>query len=184
MSMIKVRKLCEAGHDEALYGMSLSHGLHVKGMNEVERAERKLARARKLAPMQGGHNKFLESIVVWLEVKAPRYWWQQADTYRLATKQSESTMHTVLSRHLRPDDFCDPPPQSWIDDLNALIDAKDLDRVKRWLPEGFWQTREWMLSYKTIQNIWRQRRQHKLKEWHEFLESVLDQLEHPGYITA
>lgn len=182
--LIKVRKLHEAGHEEALYGMSLSHGLHKKEMSPEERQARKLDRAKRLAHQQGGHNKFLEHMAVWFEVRAPRYWWQQADTYRIASKQSESTMHTILHRHLVPDDFIDPPPQSWIEDLNAEIDGGNLDRVKRWLPEGFLQTREWLLSYKTIQNIWSQRKTHKLVEWHEFLARVLEQIEHPGYITG
>lgn len=184
MKLIRVKKLLEAGRDEALYGMSLSHGLHVKPISEEERTERKETRAEKLALMQGGHNKFLEHIMVWLEVQAPRYWWQQADTYRIASKQSESTMHTILHRHLTPEDFIDPPPQSWIDDLNQLIDERNLDRVKRWLPEGFLQMREWLLSYKTIQNIWNQRQTHKLVEWQDFLGSVLEQIEHPEYVTG
>jgi len=182
--MLKVKKLLEAGRDEALHGMSMSHGLHVKLIDEEERTRRKENRAEQLALMQGGHNKFLEHIMIWLEVTAPRYWWQQADTYRIASKQSESTMHTILHRHLTPEDFIDPPPDTWIADLNKLIDEKNLDRVKRWLPEGFLQTREWLMSYKTFQNIWNQRKKHKLAEWQDFLEKVLGQLEHPEYVTG
>ena len=52
--------------------------------------------SEKLHDKDEGHNKFLESIIIWAEVTAPRYWWQEADTYRLSTKQSESTMHTLI----------------------------------------------------------------------------------------
>lgn len=51
--------------------------------------------AGRLFEKDGGHNKFLESVILWLDVNAPLYWWTEADTYRLSTKQSESTMHTL-----------------------------------------------------------------------------------------
>ena len=77
----------EAGYMSALGGL---------GHNKKQPQDRGMhAVAVRLAPMDGGHNKFLESIYVWLNVKAPRYWWQEADTFRLSTKQSESTMHTL-----------------------------------------------------------------------------------------
>jgi hypothetical protein len=193
--LVEVILLREAGLIEALHGMSMSHGKHEGTMVEVVpglqfpllkilEIEAMVARAGKLAPMQGGHNKFLESVVLWLDVRAPRYWWQQADTYRIATKQSESTMHTATKRRLTQDDFVEPLPVGWIDELNRHVREKNLDRLKRLLPEGFMQRRVWMLSYKTFQNIWMQRRTHKLEEWRQFLHQVLRQIEHPEYITA
>lgn len=180
--MIGVEVIEEAGHGSALYGMSLSHGLHKKDLDEGEKWERMRARARKLAHMQGGHNKFLESLMVWLDVRAPRYWWQQADTYRISSKQSESTMHTILRGHLTQDDFYERIPNELLDRLNVLIADKELELVKRQLPEGFMQRRIWCLSYKTLQNMYLQRRDHKLQEWRDFLYNVLSQLEHPEYI--
>ncbi len=88
--------LREAGYDEAILGLSLSYGTDIDTAKET---------AKRLAPKDGGHNKFLESIYLWLDITAPRYWWQEADTYRLSTKQSESTMHTILRRDLEQSDF-------------------------------------------------------------------------------
>lgn len=177
----------EAGHDEALRGMSYSHGLYQRFQDgEIIYAvwkEKAEERALKLAHQQGGHNKYLESIILWIDVVAPRYWWQQADTYRLSTKQSASSMHTILTRHLTQRDFADPIPEPWLEELNRLIDAKDWERVKQYLPESFLQRRMWCMSYKTLQNIYNQRKNHKLKEWHKFLDSVVDQLEYPEYIV-
>lgn len=193
--LVEVTVLREAGILEALHGMSMSHGKHEGTLVEPLPARRlqsvlladpegMAARAAKLAPMQGGHNKFLESIILWLDVRAPRYWWQQADTYRTSTKQSESTMHTAVKRLLTEDDFVEPLPAGWIDELNRHVREKNLDRLKRILPEGFLQRRVWMMSYKTFQNIWMQRRTHKLEEWRQFLHQVLRQVEHPSYITS
>lgn len=182
-TMIEVKLLNEAGHEQALYGMSLSHGLHVKDMSEHDRDERKAEVALHLAHKQGGHNKFLESIIIWIDVRAPRYWWQQADTYRVgSTKQSESTMHTITRRPLEQRDFYDPIHDVILEHLNCGIANKDLNSVKRLLPESFMQRRVWCLSYKTVQNMYLQRKAHKLQEWRDFLFAVLDQIQEPDYI--
>ena len=86
---IIVNKLEEAGYQSALFGLSLNKNQPLENMPDV---------AKKLCNKSGGHNKFLESIIIWLDVTAPRYWWQDADTYRLSTKQSQSTNHTILKR--------------------------------------------------------------------------------------
>lgn len=38
------------------------------------------------------------------------------------------------------------------------------------------------MSYKTLQNIYNQRKDHKLNEWKYFCDEVLKQIEHPEYI--
>ena len=183
---LTVAVLREAGHVEALHGMSMSHGLHKTEaitQSDNEKLWRRMRnRAMKLAHMQGGHNKFLESIIMWLDVRAPRYWWQQADTYRLSTKQSESTMHTVLKYELTQEDFYEVIPANWLELLNHMRVNGDLDTVKRLLPESFMQRRVWCVSYKTLQNIYLQRKDHKLREWRVFLSAVLRKIEHPEYI--
>jgi len=76
-----VKILEEAGYKHALYGISLSYNKDIENMEKV---------SKSLCKLDGGHNKFLESIVVWLEINAARYWWQEFDTYRVGiTKQSE-----------------------------------------------------------------------------------------------
>jgi hypothetical protein len=41
------------------------------------------------------HAKVVRGIMVYAEINAPRYWWQEMDTYRIGTDRlsSESTMH-------------------------------------------------------------------------------------------
>jgi hypothetical protein len=172
--MIDVQVLNESGFNEAIVGITLSHGASV---------ERALEIAPKLALKDGGHNKFLESIMVWLDVRAPRYWWIQADTYRMSTKQSESTMHTILKRPLNNSDFSLPLSQPHLKYLNDLIELKQFEELKALLPEGFLQRRIWCLSYKTIRNIVAQRNSHKLIEWRDFCDAMVDQLGHPEFIA-
>jgi hypothetical protein len=119
---LKIKLLSEHGYNEAILGLSLSYNTTTKKAMET---------AELLAKLDGGHNKFLESICVWLDITAPRYWWQQFDTYRIGvTKQSESTMHTLLRQPLTDDSFEGMLPV-WIkDQLNTLIEQKRFDELK------------------------------------------------------
>ena len=164
---MKVTIIKEAGYEEALLGLSLSYNKDPKNMRSV---------AMKLSSRDGGHNKFLESIVLWLDITAPRYWWQQFDTYRVGvTKQSESTMHTVLKRKLTQEDFEGPILTDTLEALNQLIADKDFGRLKNELPEGFLQRRIVCLNYKVIRHIIRQRRTHRLPEWQMFCDELAKQ---------
>jgi hypothetical protein len=181
---LTVAMVYEAGYKAALLG--LAH-------NKKKTPEKMSLVAQKLADKDGGHNKFLESIVLWLDVRAPRYFWQEADTFRLSTKQSESTMHTLTQELLDIDpdnpkavqrflndnfepESCTPETLRWIYDAAK---ANDLVAVKKRLPEGFLQTRTWCMSYKTLRNIILQRRTHRLPHWKEFIRQTLEQADHP-----
>lgn len=170
---ISVSVMREAGFNEAMTGITLSHGATRSRAEEI---------APKLAHKGSGHGKFLESILVWLDVTAPRYWWMQADTYRMSTKQSESTMHTICKRPLTQMDFAKTLPEGWLETINGLIELKRLDLVKMVLPESFLQRRIWCVSYKTLQNIVAQRNAHKLLEWRDFCDAVIDGVEYPEFI--
>ncbi len=182
--MLTVVKTEEAGYESAMRGLAKSKKQPVENMPAL---------AVKLASRDGGHNKFLEAIVVWLDVRAPRYWWQEADTYRISTKQSESTMHTLLNelsgiditstygvKHYIDANF--EPDSITVGQLDALyraVEAGDHSFIKRKLPEGFMQSRMWVVNYRCLRNIILQRREHRLPHWHEFIASVLAQVDHP-----
>ena len=179
-----VEKISEYGLEEAALGFSLSYN------SNPERAKQIFPKYAHGIP---GEGKFLESIITYWDVNAPRYFWSEGDTYRLTTKQSASTMHTITKRILTQEDFESHVFQSTLESLNECIvefqNCKDKDRkqilferIKNNLPEGFLQRRIWMMSYKTIQNIVYQRSNHKLRQWHYFIDVVLNSLEHKEYI--
>ena len=169
-----IKILSEHGYDEAMLGLSLSHNQPVENMPEV---------ARKLAHKDGGHNKFLESMAVWIDVTAPRYWWAQADTYRAGmTKQSESTMHTLGKRQLTQMDFVAYIGNQVLDRLNELIEQKRTRQLKIELPEGFLQRRIICTNYKALRHIVGQRKNHKLREWQIFCDAVMGGLEYGEFI--
>jgi len=167
---MQVTVLDEYGYELALLGLSLSYKQDTERMPEV---------ARRLALKSGGHNKFLESIVLWLDITAPRFWWQQFDTYRVGvTKQSESTMHTMTKRPLTQEEI----PAETLAYLNQLIAEKDWKQVKWLLPESFLQRRIVCLNYMALQRMLRQRATHKLEEWRVFIDQVLGQVAHPEFL--
>lgn len=182
--MITVNVTEEAGYKSAMQGLALSKKQPIENMPKL---------AVQLAPKDGGHNKFLESIYLWLDVRAPRYWWQEADTFRISTKQSESTMHTLvvelkrlaggtreafkefIAANFEPESVL-PEQLRWM--LDATL-RDDIVTVKRRMPEGFLQRRLWVMNYKCLRNIILQRRTHRLPHWQEFIVLVLRQAEHP-----
>jgi len=172
---MKVFKLSEHGYKEALLGTSLSRSQPPENMVSVCRA---------LAHKDGGHNKFLEFMVVWIDITAPRYWWQQMATYRIGSSfLSESTMYTIMKRLLTIKDFEDEEIHPDIlRALNNLILDKLFPEVKSNLPEGFLQRRIMVTNYKSLRNIINQRMFHKLPQWHSFCQEILKQIEHPEFI--
>jgi len=175
--MIEVKVLEESGYQCAMLGLSLSYNKDQHEMPGV---------ALKLVRRGGSHAKFLESIVVWLDIRAPRYWWQQFDTYRVGvTKQSESTMHTIMKRPFELSDFSgDAVNRASLEYLNYLLLQKDFQAIKEVLPEGFVQRRIVCLNYKVLAHMYGQRKNHRLGEWHDFFDALFDyQISWPLFVT-
>ena len=181
-----VRVLCEAGFKEALFGLSLSYRtltpLEINGTKRYFDDDQhflKLCKiAETLAFKQGGHNKFLESMQVWLLIRGSLSFWKQFDTYRVGTtKQSESTMHTLKKRALTENDFtketfCIP----------TITQNFSIDEMRDSLPSGFLECRVVNTNYKTLQNIIHQRKNHKSKKWNTFIEMLLKQVKFPQFL--
>ena len=133
------------------------------------------------------HCKHLRMIYVWAEITAPRYWWNEFDTYRAGVeKVSCSTMHKLMARPITEDDFehdCinDRYLKETVKALNESMLAyslcKDEDHKKEiWrgiiqaLPQSYMQKRTVCMSYAALRNIVRQRAGHKLIEWKHFID--------------
>jgi len=180
---MKTKIIKEDGYKEALFGIGLNKKLtsdYEDFLSLPSEIQVKLVDvAQKLAPLDGGHNKFLESIIVWLDIKAPLYWWKQFDTYRVGvTKQSDSTMHTLMKNEIKLKDFeigKELPIEILefvITRLNDLILLNKFDAVNKLLPQSYLQRRIVVTNYKTLKNIYHQRKNHKLPEWQTFCKEL------------
>ena len=145
--------------------------------------------AKKLIKGGPEHRKFLRMIHVQADVKAPRYWWQEASTYKFMETNSSSTMHLITKRELTIDDFSvDTSGLAFIGQIVEVIngairrynEAEDkvqkeweFRAIKQLLPESFNQLRTIDTNYECLLSIYHQRKSHRLSEWHKFSEWCL-----------
>lgn len=185
---MKIKVLHEAGYDLALRGMAYSfkdRALDPELWWEGQRG-RAQQRAELLAPKDGGHNKFLRQIGVWIDVEACRAWWSEFDTYGVGTvRQSESTMHTLSKRPPHDADFEEGTSSFVISAFQQVWSQckGDVTTLKMNLPEGFLQRRMVTTNYAALKNILAQRRGHRLRWWDVFCDAVMEQLEHPELLA-
>ena len=145
------------------------------------------------------HRKFMRKIIVYLDITAPLYWWKEFDTYKVGTvANSCSTMHKIHAKEFVPTDFsCERlNERSWsvfedtINELNynreMFIKTKDKmywEQMIQLLPTSYNQKRTVMLNYEVLTNIYRSRKNHKLKEWHELCD-LIETLPYSELITG
>jgi len=199
--MMKIKIHEEAGFEWALLGLSKSFKDRAIPHDEWwtrERFEKLRSTAKGMAHNDGGHNKFLESIQIWVDIEAPRGWWQEYDTYRVGvTKQSDSTMHTIQRRETTIHDYETGTSPHMITEFNRILSVRTngfqaqgrlkgeaLQAVKWNLLEGYLQSRVVNLNYKVLRGMFLQRWNHNLTQWQTFISSMLEQLEHPELLPS
>ena len=98
------------------------------------------------------HAKVIRGIVAYVQTTAPIYWWRELETYRAGHERlsSESTMHI---------------------DCRGLS-GEELQQAKAEIPMGHSCTCVDMFSYQCLRNIVKQRHNHRLPEWHTFIDWI------------
>lgn len=162
----------------------------------------------RLAKAGTDHGKYLRMMPVYVRITAPLYWWKEFDTYKVGTvANSCSTMHKITEKEFTWDDFSvdhlkrvrecslgDVGPtlvmESIINGLNywrsKYLKSKSKDdwwQVIQLLPSSYNQTRNVMLNYEVLANIYKSRQNHKLDEWRDFC-SWIETLPYSDLITG
>lgn len=144
---------------------------------------------QRLAKAGTDHRKFMRMMPVYVRITAPLYWWKEFDTYKVGTvANSCSTMHKIQEKeftiedfsieHLNDDRSAELSNVEW---LEHLIHHLNRDRLRfietknkqywwqmiQLLPSSYNQTRNVMLNYEVLANIYKSRKNHKLDEWRE-----------------
>lgn len=164
----------------------LADGIDCANPNELIIGKNDLDLMLRLCKAGTEHRKYLRMINVYLDITAPLYWWKEFDTYKIGTVcNSCSTMHKIHSRDLILGDFSlEHISEVGRHEIARLIshinysrkmylETKDKDwwwEMIQLLPSSYNQTRTIMLNYETILNIIRQRKNHKLDEWHQLID--------------
>lgn len=135
-----------------------------------------------------GHDNYLKGITVQLDVAAPLYWWKEAQRYHwFDFISSQSTMHCLLKFDVASQCVDDTDPkildrmQELVKDYNAISDDEEHkdEKKAKWrilvasLPCGFCLCATMTTNYQQLKTMYRQRCNHKLKEWHVFCDWIL-----------
>ena len=145
------------------------------------------------------HRKFMRMMPVFVRITAPLYWWKEADTYKIGTvANSCSTMHKIQEKEFTTDDFScehlDIRTKALLEEtikilndyrklyieynpddfeINGCPSKKDIWwQMIQSLPSSYNQTRNVMLNYEVLSNMYHSRKNHKLDEWREFCKWI------------
>ena len=122
------------------------------GCSVVQIEDKDLTLMQTLVKRGDEHAKVVRGIMVWARITAPVYWWCEEETYRMGHERlaSESTMHI---------------------DCRGL-DGSELQEAKSAIPMGKELTKVDMFSYQALRKMVAQRHNHRLPEWHDFVDWV------------
>lgn len=153
------------------------------------------------------HRKFMRMMPVYVRITAPLYWWKEFDTHKVGTvANSCSTMHKIQAKkftladfsteHLT-DDFALSNADSPVNAMDHIVQCLNFCRSlyletkdkKYWwqmiqlLPSSYNQTRNVMLNYEVLANIYHSRKNHKLDEWRDFCKWIEEEVPYSWLIT-
>lgn len=143
---------------------------------------------QRLSKAGTDHRKFMRMMPVYVRITAPLYWWKEFDTYKVGTvSNSCSTMHKIHDKEFTLEDFSTeylsyPSLKNLKDIIKCMNDyreeyLKDKEKHNWWqmiqlLPSSYNQTRNVMMNYEVLANIYQWRKDHKLDEWREFCKWI------------
>ena len=143
---------------------------------------------QKLSNAGTDHRKFMRMMPVYVRITAPLYWWKEFDTYKVGTVvNSCSTMHKIAEKEFTIEDFShehmdiasETCLETTIGYLNlfrqSFLENHDKDiwwQMIQLLPSSYNQTRNVMMNYEVLANIYKSRKDHKLDEQREFCKWI------------
>lgn len=164
---------------------------------------------QRLADAGSVHRKYMQMMPVYVRITAPLYWWKDFDdlpaAYTIGVISGNSNViDKIAEKEFTLEDFSFeniPSTYNWFlnegdliaDLLYALNDARtnyiETKNKKYWwqmiqlLPSSYNQTRNVMMNYEVLANIYRWRKDHKLDEWREFCKWI-ERLPYSELITG
>ena len=168
---------------------SIFHGKYgpILGPNDIDLLE------RLVLTNCDAESKWARFVTVTCDITAPLYWWKECDTYKVGTVcNSTSTMHCIQKHEFSVNTFS--MDHLWdrsvfpvfeetvrlLNEYRSLYFETEDPAMKKevwWqliqlLPTSFNQKRTMQFNYQNLRNIYFQRRNHRLDEWHKFCEWV------------
>ena len=144
------------------------------------------------------HRKYLRQIFISLDITAPLYLWKEIDQYKVGTTTNScSTMHKIHAKEFTREDFsCEHLSEDSLQVLDTIIEALNYNRnnfnlfekskvsgskdywwqMIQLLPTSYNQKRTLTLDYEVAYRMIQQRKNHKLDEWRDFTNILIDNL--------
>lgn len=148
---------------------------------DQEYSDKSLKRLSNLSNTQigAGHDQALTGIIVQFDLYAPLYMWKQLQRYHfLDFISSQSTMHRLTKFDIKTQCVSDTDNiildryQELLNQYNEEQDTTKKNQLWRTLvaslPSGFVLGASMTTNYRQLKTIYQQRKNHKLKEWHDF----------------
>ena len=146
---------------------------------------RHVKRALKLskAPLNSGHVSFAKGIVVNMDITFTNKAWIEFQRYHFADIiTGMSTMHRISKFDLDEafNEYVDPQIIERLKDLQEMYlltkDKEDYLKLLYSTPAGLEMTGRVTTNYLQLMNMWSQRHNHRLPEWRQFCEELIDKL--------
>lgn len=189
-----IKNIKTEGWEYAIYGMRLSHQSVDKSdsnfNSDSQQIGEKDLKLMKSLLKTDSERKFLRVINIYCIVKMPLYWYSEFDTYKVGTvRLSSSTIHNLMKRKVNVKDYV--YNNYYIDliknnvkDVNMIIEKyknnhiyeerKELLRIcKQILGSGYLLESVLNFNYEVLRKIHKDRKTHKLAEWHYFLDMMI-----------
>ena len=142
-------------------------------------------RALKLAkaPLNSGHVSFAKGIIVNMDITFTNKAWIEFQRYHFADIiTGMSTMHRISKFDLDSafNEYTDPQIINRLKELQEVYlitkDKEDYLKLLYSTPAGLEMTGRVTTNYLQLMNMWSQRHNHRLPEWRQFCEELIDKL--------
>lgn len=165
--------------------MTLSNEIDSNLLYGTPNENRHMKRALKLckAPLNSGHVSFAKGIVVNMDITFTNKAWIEFQRYHFADIiTGMSTMHRISKFDLEKafNEYTDPQIIKRLEELQeTYLESKDKEDYLRLLystPAGLEMTNRVTTNYLQLMNMWEQRHNHRLPEWRQFCDELLEKL--------
>lgn len=143
-----------------------------------------------LSKMGGGHDNFLNGIIVQFDLTFSIKAWVEAERYHfLDFVSSQSTMHRITKMDIEKqcNEYVHP---ATINVVESLLEIYNQDptpdnylKLLYNIPAGLRYTARMTTNYRQLKTIYAQRKNHRLPEWREFCKWI-ETLPHSEFITG
>ena len=154
-------------------------------IDNEEDYSRHFKRALKLtkAPLNSGHVSWAKGVVVNMDITFTNKAWIEFQRYHFADIiTGQSCMHRISKFDLDEafNEYTDPVIISRLEELqemyNLTKDKEDYLKLLYSTPAGLEMTGRVTTNYLQLMNMWQQRHNHRLPEWRQFCDELLEKL--------